>query len=202
MKVEARTGALVDFRFDNLDELKRAYDPALVDKAAASTIKQLQAKASTIISKAVRDRYNVSASAMRSALKQSKVVFQGGVPVGYNIYLSKRISLSYFATNARPKVKTARGIRYGARTKLYKNKRPEMVKGGFFGTARTSGSGQIFQRIGDKRLPIKKLTGPAISQMVGGGLPLQALDNLIKEEGDAKFAQNLEHFMQKQMGLR
>jgi hypothetical protein len=192
----------LEYRFDNLDALRRAYDPALVNQAARSTIRDLQGKAATIVSRSVREKYNVSASAVKSALKNSKVIEQDGAPAGYLIYLSKRISLSYFATAARPKVKTTRGVRYGARAKLYKRERATIVKGGFFGTAKTSGSAQIFQRTGDARLPIRKLTAPSISQMVGGGEPLQALDKLVREEGDTKFAQNLEYFMQKQMGLR
>jgi hypothetical protein len=188
--------------FENMAELKRAYDPYVIDQAARATIKQLQGKAATVISKAVRDKYTVPASAIKSALKQTKMVEQEGAPAGYLIYLGKRMSLSYFATGAKPRVKTARGVRYGARAKLYKGQRAAIIKGGFFGKAQTSGSAQIFQRVDSARLPIRKLTAPSISQMVGGGVPLRALNDLMQRELDEKFSSNLEHFMQKQMGLR
>ena len=192
----------LEFKFENIEGLKRVYDPAVVEKAALATVKQLQAKAATATSKAIRDRYAVSASAVKSALKPRLRVDPSGVPTGYLIYLSKRISLRYFATKAVPKVKTKRGIRYGARVKDRKDRPTRIVPGGFFGTAKTSGSGQIFQRIGTSRLPIRKLTGPSISQMMSGRAAIDALNDLVRKEGDEKFANNLDHFMQKQIGLR
>jgi hypothetical protein len=192
----------LEFSFTNLEQLKQVYDPALVEKAARETIKQLQGKAATATSRAARDRYNVTASAVKSALTPRLRVDQAGIPTGYLIYLSKRISLRHFAAKARPKVKTARGVRYGARVRVLKTKGSYIVPGGFFGTAKTSGSGQIFQRIGKERLKIKKLTGPSISHMMRSLPAIQSLNELIQQEGDTKFANNLDHFMQKATGLR
>lgn len=198
--------------FENMEALKRAYDPAMLDKAAGVTIKQLQTKAATAVSREVRQKYNIQAAAIKSALKQSKVTYQDGMPTGYLIYLSKRISLNYFRTPSRPRIKTKRGIRYGAKTKLYKGQSPKIQKGGFFGTGLNSGSPQIFYRpqpwqpylrsqgLGPNKL--WKMTAPSISQMIGGGAPLAALDRLFQEELNSTFEHNLDHFMQKQMGLR
>jgi hypothetical protein len=191
----------LSFKFENLEQLRQVYDPAVVEKAAHATVKQLQSKAATEISKTVRQRYNVSAAAIKSVMTP-RVKVSGGVPTGFLIYLSKRISLRHYATGSRPKIKTRRGIRYGARVKEYRSKRAEIVPGAFFGTAKTSGSGQIFQRLGPSRLKIKKLTGPAIAQMVGGEAPIKALNDLVQREGDEKFAHNLDHFLKKQTGIR
>jgi len=191
----------LSFKFENLEQLRQVYDPAVVEKAAYQTVKQLQAKAATEISKTVRQRYNVSAAAIKSVMKP-RLRVSAGVPTGFLIYLSKRISLRHYATGARPKIKTRRGIRYGARVKEYKNERAQIVPGAFFGTAKNSGSGQIFQRLGPSRLKIKKLTGPAIAQMVGGEAPIKALNDLVQREGDEKFAHNLDHFLKKQTGIR
>lgn len=208
----------LEFKFSNMEQLKQVYDPAVVEKAARETVKQLQAKASTVISDAVRAKYSINKSEIKSALKQRLKVDANGVPTGYLVYLSPRISLRHFASSARPKIKTTQRIerkgqvktysvkRLGVRVKVVKTRPTRIVKGGFFGTARTSGSNQVFQRIGpwvkggDNK--IKKLTGPSISHMMRGRLPIQALNELVQNEGDAKFAHNLDHFMQKQMGLR
>lgn len=199
----------LSFTFENMDQLRQVYDPAVVEKAAYQTVKQLQAKAATEISKTVRQRYNVSAAAIKSVMKP-RLRVSAGVPTGFLIYLSKRISLRHYATGTRPKIKTRRGIRYGARVKEYKNERAKIQPGAFFGTAKDSGSGQIFVRYTNgkrmksnpKKAAIKKLTGPAIAQMVGGEAPIKALNDLVQREGDEKFAHNLDHFLKKQTGIR
>jgi hypothetical protein len=191
----------MDVSFKDIDRLRQVYNPEVVEKAAYATVKQLQARASTEVSRAVRKTWNISAGAVKSTLKQ-RIRYQGSVPAGYLIYLSKRQSLRHFATKTAPKVKTARGVRYGARVKVRKDRPTKIVQGGFFGKAKTSDAVQIFQRIGLSRTPIKKLTAPAIAQMVGGRGPLRALNELIQKEADVKFSNNLDHFLQKKIGLR
>ena len=192
----------LEVRFDNIDEVKRFYDPSAVEKAVYSTIKQLNSKAATTISKAVRERYPVTAAGIKSALKP-RVSTHGGVPVGYLVYLSKRISLRHFATSSpRPRVKTRAGIRYGARVKQYKKTRAAIVPGAFWGKSKDSNVQQIFQRIGTGRLKIRKLTAPAISQMVGGEAPIKALNELIQTESNTMLSHNLDHFLQRRAGLR
>lgn len=202
----------LEFKFSNMEQLKQVYDPVVVEKAARETVKQLQAKASTQISTAVRARYSVAAKDIKSALKPRYSIDQEGVPTGYLIYTSQRISLRHFASKGRPKVKSSRGTRYGARVKVVKSRGSHVVKGGFIGTGKKSGVEQVFKRmnpwtpypraqgLGPNKL--KKLTGPSVSHMVRGNAPIKALNDLVQKEGDVKFANNLEHFMQKQIGLR
>jgi len=190
----------LDVRFEDIGKLLDTYDPVSVKKAAHATIKQLNGRAATEISKAVRSKYNVKAGDVKSVLRQ-RLKYQGDIPVGYLVYLSKRISLRHFATGTRVKVKTSKGIRYGARAKVRKDSRASLVSGGFYGKAKTSGALQIFKREGEGRLPVKKLTAPAISQMVGGKAPIAALNDMVQREANAKMSANLDFFLKKKTGI-
>jgi len=205
----------LDIRLDNIDEIKRAYDPAVVHKAAESTIKQLHGKAATAVSKEVRKVYNVKARDIASTLKQ-RVRTQDGVPTGFLIYIGRRLSLRHFTTvkgsgapspDARPKIKTRRGLRRGARVRLKKASKSSILKKAFWGKGRAGlddggGEWQIFQRIGISRLKVKKLTGPSIAHMVRGDEAIKAINHLVEREGNEKLANNLDHFMRKKIGLR
>ena len=205
----------LEVRFDNLEEVKRAYDPLVVEKAARETIKQLHGLAATQVSKKVREVYNVKARDISKALKK-KVVSEGGIPSGYLIYLGRRLSLRYFSTstgagapsrNARPKVKSRAGDRRGARVRIRKTSRASVLKRAFWGRGRAGladggGEWQIFQRIGLSRHPIKKLTGPSIAHMVRSNEAVEAINELVRDQADKKLAHNLDHFMQKHIGIR
>jgi len=207
---------MLSVRFDNLEEVKQFYDPIIVEKAAYSTINQLHKKAATLVGRAVRDKYSIKVRDIKSALK-SRVVIQGGVPSGYLIYTSKRISLRHFAsggrpsTRNRPRVKTARGMRRGAKIKVTKMRAARLIKGAFWGQgAIGSGAGkmlgegewQVFQRIGLGRLKIRKLTGPSISHMVRGKAPLNAINQLVQDQAEKMLAHNLDHFLRTKTGIR
>lgn len=191
----------IDVSFSNLEQLKQVYDPIVVEKSARSTVKQLNAKAATRVSRAVRKNYPVSASAIKSTLT-ARVKEQSGVQSGFLIYLSRRISLRHFATSSpKPKVKTRRGVRYGVRVKSRKDRRAGIVEGAFWGTPTQGGEEQIFRRIGLARLKIKKLTMPAIAQMVGGEAPIAEINAMMEADADKTLQTNLDFFLQKQIGV-
>jgi hypothetical protein len=201
--------------FDNLEDVRRAYDPAVVQKAAESTIRQLHSKAATAVNKQVRQVYNIKAGTISKSLTK-RVVTREGIPAGYLIYLGGRLSLRHFSTvsgtgepssSARPKVKTRRGVRRGARVRVKKTSKSSILKKAFWGRARAGssdgeGGWQIFQRIGLSRLKVKKLTGPSIAHMVRGPEALRAINDLVQREADEKLANNLDHFMRTRAGIR
>lgn len=205
----------LEVSFDNLDLVKQAYDPLVVEKAALSTIRQLHSKAATQVSKKARDVYNIKAGDLSRALKK-RVTTQEGIPSGYLIYTGARLSLRYFSVasgggepsaTARPKVRSRAGQRRGARVRIKKTSKSSILKKAFWGKARAGiedggGQWQIFQRVGLSRLKIKKLTGPSIAHVVRGDAALKAINDLVQSEADAKLANNLDHFMQKRTGLR
>lgn len=202
---------MISVRFDNLDQLRDVYDPAVVDKAAKHTIKQLQSKSATKISEAIRGKYKIKAREIKSALNPVSRT-QDGIHSGFLIYTSKRISLRHFAGGApnrtnRPRVKTKRGARRGARATPLKGARGKIIDKAFWGhgsAGRSIGEGsmQIFQRIGSGRLKIRKLTGPSISHMVRGEAPMKAINDHIQNNATRLLEHNLDHFIKRRAGIR
>lgn len=206
---------MLSVRFEGLEEAKQVYDPILVERAAGSTIKQLHNKAATLVSREVRKKYSIKVRDITATLKK-RIVYRDGVPSGFLVYTSKRTSLSRFtsykgvgvpAQHARPKVRSRRGLRRGARVRVVRSRPAKVVDGAFWGKGRAgladgAGEWQIFRRIGLGRLPVKKLTGPAIAQMVRGDDVLEAINDLMDGEADALLSKNLDHFILRKAGIR
>ncbi|MFT5766740.1 MAG: hypothetical protein ACI9DH_000559 [Halioglobus sp.] len=202
---------MISVRFENLKELRQVYDPEILEKATRATIKQLNGQAATLISKAIRDNYKIKAGDIKQAL-DPRISTQNGIPSGFLIYTSKRISLRHFSGGKphklnTPKVKTARGVRRGAKATITKRRGKRQIKGGFWGKGRAGGEDgagewQIFQRMGLSRLKVRKLTGPSISHMARGKAPLNAINQLVDNKASKLLENNLDHFIKRRAGIR
>lgn len=214
---------MIKFSFDNLDEITKAYDPKVVRAALFSTIRKLNSQSSTQVSKAITSRYNIKAKEVKAAMVK-RVREQGDIPVGFLVYTSKRISLRKFAKqngkapperSARPRVKSARGKRLGARVRVVKGRGTHIVPGGFWGKGRAgkedgAGTWQIFQRMGvPRRNPrykgdekLRKLTGPSIAHMARGDKAIEAANKLVRDKADTILAHELDHRLLRKAGLR
>ena len=150
---------MIKVSFQNLEKVRRAYDPKVVEKATRSAIKKLSAKASTAVSKEVRRAYAIKAGDIRQVLRKKQIV-RGGVAAGFLIYTSKRLSLRYFTPErnadgtsspkprSRPKVTSRRGTRYGVRIRKRKDRSAKILPGAFWGRGQDSGVWQVFKRRG------------------------------------------------------
>lgn len=214
---------MIKFTFDNLDEIKGAYDPEIVRDATRSTVRRLNSQAATQISKAIRQRYNIKARDVTAAMKL-RIRDQQGMPVGFLTYLGQRISLRKFAGvsgnnapkgSARPRVKSGRGNRYGARVKMVKERGSHIVPEAFWGRGRVgkedgAGAWQIFQRMGVPRSnprfkgdeKLRKLTGPSIAHMVRSNDAIEAANTLVRTKADSILAHELDHRLLRKAGLR
>lgn len=214
---------MIKATFDNMDELLKANDPKIVRAAARSTIKKLNNQAATQVSKAIRSRYNIKARDVKSSMIK-RVREKGDIPVGFLVYTGKRISLRKFASHngnappsrsARPRVKSGRGNRYGARVRVVKSRGSHIVPDGFWGKGRVgqedgAGTWQIFQRMGvprgDPRYKgdekLRKLTGPSIAHMARSDKAIEAANVLVQSKADGILAHELEHRILRQAGLR
>jgi len=155
---------MLTIRFDNLKEVRQAYSPDVVRKATKSAMDRLSKASATAVSRAIRDVYPLRAGDIKRAFK-TKTVMQGDDVSALMIYTSPRIPLSEFAggkpsNRNRPKVKTARGTRYGAKVRVVKARPAKLIPGAFWARSK------IFRRTGSSRLPIKQMTGPGVAQMV------------------------------------
>ena len=147
---------MIDVRFENLEQVKRTFDPVVVEKAAFSAVKKLHNKAATRVSKSVRGKYNIKASRLKLALKK-RVRTQQGTPTGFLIYTGGRISMRHFAVGGsmpragnQPTRRSARGKRKGVRVRVVKSRGNHVIPRGFWGKGRIGkedgiGQYQVFQ---------------------------------------------------------
>lgn len=202
---------MITVSFSNLDEIRRVYNPIVVDRATRDTTRRLRDQVSTQVSKAVRNVYAIKATDIGRALKKRSRQRQGHE--GLLVYTSKRFSLTYFTTNQgrpnngnRPRVRTARGVRRGARAKIVKASGQRVYDGAFWGRGRAgsidgAGAYQIFTRKGSARTPIRKLTGPSVSQLVGSRSALNVVNRTVQDRGDKILAQRLDFYAGRSAGV-
>jgi hypothetical protein len=151
---------MISLELRNLKALKSAFDPKAVDNALTRAVKTASDRVRTQISRDVRATYNIKAGDIGKAVRVRQLR-QADVPTGMLVYTGGRLSLAKFG--ARPK---KIGKRKGVTVQVRKGSGRSLVKGAFLGAGVNSQSQIIFQRIGQDRLPIRKLTGPAIPTMV------------------------------------
>lgn len=157
----------MDITLSNIAELRKAFDPKLVKQALDRSIRTAAERVRTQISRDVRERYNIKAADIGKSVTL-RAVNRDGVLDRLLVYTGGRISLAKFG--ARPRVVRVGKRKYkGVTVQVLKAEARQIVKGGFLAKARNAKDDtplQIFQRTGDARLPIRKLTGPAIPTMV------------------------------------
>lgn len=209
---------MIRVSFDNLDEVTAAFDPDIVRRTVDSAMVRLRKQVATEVSKAVRKRYAIKAGEVRGALdrRTRRTRTAGGVSEGILIYTSSRLSLSRFATGKgvptrsnRPKIKTRRGIRYGAKVKVIKGRSPKIVPGAFWGRARAGrgddalgqGAWQIWLREGRSRNNIRRLTGPGVAHMVRSKDALEAVEQTVDRKANAILESRLDFYLGRRAGV-
>lgn len=205
---------MLEFTTNNIPEMNKIYDPTIVTKAAKSSLSKTKAKVETLISKITRERYNIKASSIKQAVVKS-------TSKGYVInYAGYRLSPKEYGAT---RVYVAKGTkRLGKRTtgriydtvsvKILKKNRKRNIKGKFrFGafTARGKrGRGgpankatTIFERMTKSRLKIKKVTSPAIPQIVGQSEVEARASKKTNEEMEKQFDTAMNFYLNKAAGL-
>lgn len=197
----------------NIRELKQTYDPAHVEKAIKFANIKTARKAKTLISKLVREDWNVKVKDINrhTTIKRN---YDGNYDASI-LYTGKRLNLAIFgakevkniggravttamAKNGMASRRAKRATKKsGVTIKLRKNKGRELVRGfSKFGGKNGANKGflignSIFARETSNRLPINRLRGPSISQMVGKKT-LDKAFQFIKQEHHDQFSQHLE----------
>ena len=174
---------------DDLKRMIQTLDPDVLRKAQVSTITRLRSRTAALMSRAGREKYNVTAKTVSDALsRRIKIVVGPDQVTGYLHYIGRRIGLINFGGQFKT-VRTARGKRFGATTKLYKKQPRFLTKRGFIargrGAASTGGNVHIYQRekgAQTSRLPIMALYGPSIPQMIGSKEVIEKANEFVKEQ--------------------
>ena len=191
-----------------IEEARKLFDPDIVNKAQRLAISSIKGKLKTRISKLARGKYNITAGKIAEALKMN-IQDSNGLRSAELNYTGKRFSLINFSprfrkvstTGRRGHLKGRKIRRYGASAKVTKTSRPYLVPGGFIASG-TNGNVQIFQRIerlGSKSR-LRKLTGPAVAQMVSDEAVLSGVDDFLDKEFPKDFENKLNYLLEKAAG--
>lgn len=181
---------MITYEIEKLDELRKKFDPKLIDKALDRALQSAAMKMRTRISKEARVLYNVKAGDISKTVRIHKL---RSPPGRLLLYQGRMIGLDKFG--ARPKViKTARGRRVGATVLVRKDRGRKLVSGAFI--ANVHGA-KVFERAGDKRLPIERKYGPSIAHMVGNKFVEVVASQHAGEDAATEFNRYLEYLMTK-----
>lgn len=186
-------------QFPFIAEAKKLFDPSIVNKAQRLSITAIKGKAKTAVSKSVRKKFVVTARRIAQDLK-IRMSDKGDLRSAQLDYVGQRIGLINFSANFR-KVRTTgrrghlRGSkirRLGATARVSKGSARYLAPGGFIASG-TSGNVQIFQRIekNNSRSKLRKLTGPAVPQMVSQPEVVKDFTNLVEKEFPPTFESKL-----------
>lgn len=201
---------MIDYSFSNMDELLKVFDPKVIEKATFSSVNRTTKAAKTYVSRQIKPEYRLAIGRIKKGISIEVNRGQGGLASRVLLFTGRRIGLAHWKTGTATtrkgaKIKGAkrkasdRGRRYQAHYKYSTKAKVKSVTDGFIGQGKTKGSGddtgvQIFQRIGDDRLGIKKITGPSIAHMVRNDQVMKEARAFIQEEFHKQFKSNMKHF--------
>lgn len=173
---------MITYEIERLQELRQRFDYRIIDKALQRALQVAATKTRTRISKEVRLVYNIKAGDIGRTVRLKRI--PGGRLL---VYIGKVVGLDHFGARGR-NVKTARGKRRGVTVQVRKDRSRRLVAGGFVG-----GKGRvIFKREARSRLPIERLYGPSIPQMVSNGFVINNATLLTGEDAAVEFNRQLE----------
>lgn len=132
--------------FQNFDEVRRLYDPKVIQRALNTTISRTAQQARTEVSKAIREVYNIKARDIGQvvALRTRR---QNDTTFKILEYRGSALPLDRFGTRSR-KVSSAAGRRIGVTAQVRKDRPRRVVRGAFPLRGR---DGPTMQRTGEPR---------------------------------------------------
>lgn len=199
-----------------LEDLRRRYNPRKVDQAVGSALSKTARKGRTALSRAARKRYMVKAADITRQVKlrqpsrslESRVLTYSGSRISLMHFGAKEVrsaggrsrvtrmskgravSRSVRANKRQQKGVTVKVLRQGGR-KLVRGKKGF---GAFMGD-QVGGGVAVFIRRGTDRLPLDKLYGPSIPEMVGHGSVSSVFGDTVRTEGPIEFERAMRFFL-------
>lgn len=185
---------MLKLQIEGFEELKKTYNPNLLEKTMAVSMQKTMFKTRTFVSKSVRERYVVKAGDIKATVKFTR---PSRKPIIMQLaWRSKRTQLKDFKALPRT-VRTARGKRKGVTVRVRKDRGRKLIRGAFFGP----GGRAAYMRKGSRRHPIEKRTGIGIAQMVRTRYMEDKRDKFFAVEMQKQFKTNFDYFLKKQAGL-
>ena len=156
---------------------------AITAKANRRALSRTVSFAQTHIVKSLKENFTIQSKAVKSSMRVQKddksgaSILIAGPPLGIDKY------------SVKPKHDTTGNLRRPVKVAVRKD------------TARTVDKGfvwqrHVFRRIGDARLPVEKVTGPAVAQLIDDP---KTLENISRETQDY-YEQRLQHELDHELG--
>lgn len=170
-----------EFRKMSLEELRRKFDPKIVDRANRTAITRVTRKVRTAVSRDVRQVYNVKAGDIGSTVK---LIARRRGPIENRIllYTGAGIAMEKFGAKQK-RVKSARGRRRGVTVLIRKDRGRKLVgtpRG--FGGGAFMAKGRVLARRTESRTPVWFVYGPSIPQMVGNDIVIEKYYDVVQRE--------------------
>lgn len=165
---------MIDITVEKLAEVqsKLKETPERVNLVLARAINRATTAFKTSVSKDVRERYNVKANVVKASFGPP-IKATSRNPIATIKSTGKRINLENF-DGLTPKILFPGNSDY--RVKILKSGGLKKVPG--FAAGQKNDKWGLFRRTGDKRMPIQRLTGPDVPEMIGNK---EVMDQLEKD---------------------
>ena len=169
----------VDLDFDH-NRIKTVLDDRRAKFAIMAATNRALNSARTEGKRALRERYTVKAGAIDSASKINKAGFDD---------LTGDVTYKDAMTNV-SKYKVTKTKRKPIAVTILKSSGPKQFKGSFWR------GNEVWRRKGRKRLPIKRVYGPAVAQLVGA----KQVQERMGKKAQETYNKRLEHEVKGRMG--
>lgn len=196
----------MEFRIEikGLDDVKKALDPKIYQKAMRATLNDLSSAVSTQVSKQIKERYTLPSARIKQGINVKKagddmraILTFSGKPPGLQHYKAVQtlVNVQRKQTSkgiVTKRFKRARQMMKGVSVEVIRGSR-KLVRGAFLMTTGKGGGG-VWRRKGKDRMPIERKFGPSIKGMFTqmGGKTLA--EKIVGERLAKIFQRNVERF--------
>jgi hypothetical protein len=191
---------MIDIDFQDLDKLRKQFDPKVVNRALNSAINKTANKARTFISKKIREKYNVKAATIKHSLSEIRRKDPKDLVAERVLqYTGPHLVLSHFGA----RVARIPGSRHkGASVLVRKDRGRKIVKGrhgygGFIIVDKKYNHLNVYERETKERYPIDALFGPSVAEMISATETFNAIDAFVGAEMPKQLEHELDYFLGK-----
>lgn len=185
---------MIDITVENYLAVQKALQgqPKKINLVLSRAINRAATTARAAMSKKVREQYLVKASDVKSSIKITRATTSK--PMAEVRSTGKKISLAKFRVSpTEPRPKKPPGA-YKSQVKKSGGLKP--VDRGFLATV--NGSVGFFLRVGASRLPVKRLMGPSVPEMIGQKGTITWVEN----EAKSMLNSRIQHEMEQVLGAK
>lgn len=195
----------INFRLENLESIRKQYDPKIVDRALSTAMTRTAMKARTAVSRLVRQTYNIKARHIRTGVRLIRRK-RGQAHERVLLYTGTAIPLNRFDPLTK-RVLSARGPRVGVTVRIRKDRGRKLVTGGFLadvngakvfirrpGAAKTTTSKGRYAGTGIKRQPIDRQFSVSVPGTVAHQSVLNEINKVVAEQAPIEFNRAMNFF--------